>query len=182
MGVELALDVTDTLLEVPLMDDVEAEKLVHVKRKHLNSKQVELHLVVNLLRHLLLALVHAAAYVRKTTITTLKCMLLYNENKETRIRLLEEDFINLEQNQYAENAVLKTWVLSCEQIRLKDPKVVNLLSTISFLDAKSVLDSLLLQIEIPDTLGLADALTTLKVFALVTSSEDGEVFDIYRIV
>lgn len=181
MGVELALDVTDTLLEVPLMGDVEAEKLVHVKRKHLNSKQVELHLVVNLLRHLLLALVHAAAYVRKTAITTLKCMLLYNENKETRIRLLEEDFINLEQNQYAENAVLKTWVLSCEQI-MKDPKVVNLLSTISFLDAKSVLDSLLLQIEIPDTLGLADALTTLKVFALVTSSEDGEVFDIYRIV
>jgi len=178
---KLALDVTDILLEVPLMDDLEAEELVSAKLQHLNLNQTEVHSLVTLLEYLPLALVQAAAYIHKTSITIHRYLDLYNEDKGTQMRLLETDFIDLERDQNAENAVLKTWMLSFEQIKLEDPKAANLLSIMSFLDAESIPESLL-QVEIPDSLDLVDALATLKAFALVTSSEIGDAFDMHGMV
>jgi len=178
---KLALDVTDILLKVPLMDDLEAEELVSAKLQHINLNQIEVHSLVTLLEYLPLALVQAAAYIHKTSITIHKYLDLYNENKETQMRLLETNFIDLGRDQNTENAVLKTWMLSFEQIKLEDSKAANLLSIMSFLDAKSIPESLL-QVEIPDSLDLVDALATLKAFALVTSSEIGDAFDMHGMV
>lgn len=178
---KLALDVTDILLEVPLMDELEAEELVSAKLQHLNPNQTEVHSLVTLVEYLPLALVQAAAYIHKTSITIHRYLDLYNEDKGTQMRLLETDFIDLERDQNAENAVLKTWMLSFEQIQLEDPKAANLLSIMSFLDAKSIPESLL-QVEIPNSLDLVDALATLKAFALVTSSEIGDAFDMHGMV
>jgi len=177
----LALDSTGTSLEVPLMDDVEANKLVNAKLQHLHPNQSEVHSLVALLEYLPLALVQAAAYIQKTTITIQKYIQLYNRDEVTQIRLLERNFSDLERDQNAENAVLKTWILSFEQIKLEDPKAANLLSIMSFLDAESIPESLL-QVEIPDSLDLIDALALLKAFALVTSSGNDETFDMHRMV
>lgn len=177
----LAVDLTDTLLKVPLMDDVEAEKLVHDKLKHLESKQVEVHLLVNLLGYLPLALVQAAAYIRRTTITIRQYIQLYNKDEGTQMRLLGQDFSDLERDQNAENAVLKTWILSFEQIKMEDPQAASLLSYMSFLDAQSIPESLL-EVMIPDSLGLLESLAALKAFALVTSSEDNEAYDMHRMI
>lgn len=178
---KLALDLTHTLLEVPPMDDVEAEKLVQDKLKNLDSRQVDLHLLVNLLGYLPLALVQAAAYIRKTTITIHKYIELYNKDEGTQMRLLGQDFSDLERDQNAENAVLKTWILSFEQIKMEDPQAADLLSIMSFLDAQHIPESLL-RVVIPDSLDLIVSLATLKAFALVTSSEDDESFDVHRMV
>lgn len=178
---KLALDLTHTLLEVPPMDDVEAEKLVQDKLKNLDSRQVDLHLLVNLLGYLPLALVQAAAYIRKTTITIHKYIELYNKDKGTQMRLLGHDFSDLERDHNAENAVSKTWILSFEQIKLEDPQAADLLSIMSFLDAQNILESLL-QVMVPNSLDLVESLATLKAFALVTSSEDNETYDMHRMV
>jgi len=178
---QLALDLTDTLLDVPLMDDVEAEKLVNDKLKHLNPKPIEVHSLVVLLGYLPLALVQAAAYVRTTTITIRKYIQLYNKDKGTQMRLLETNFTDIERDQNAENAVLKTWILSFEQIKLEDPQAANLLSIMSFLDAQTIPESLL-RVIIPRTLDPVKLLATLKAFALVTSSEDDETYDMHRMV
>lgn len=80
---KLALGLTNTLLEVPLMDDVEAEKLVNNKLKCLNPKQVDVHSLVILLGYLSLALVQAAAYIHKTSIIIRKYIDLYNKDGGT---------------------------------------------------------------------------------------------------
>jgi len=139
------------------------------------------HSLVTLLEHLPLALVQAAAYIHKTSITIHKYIDLYNKDEGTQMRLLQTDFSDLERDQNAENAVLKTWVLSFEQVKLEDPKAANLLSIMSCLDAKSIPESML-QVEIPDSLDFVNALATLKAFALVTTSENGETFDVHRMV
>ncbi len=179
---KLALDLTGVLLEVPLMEDVEAGKLVNTKLQYLVPNQ-EVHSLVTLLEHLPLALVQAAAYIHKTSITIHKYIDLYNKDEGTQMRLLETDFRDLERDQNAENAVLKTWVLSFEQVKLENPKAANLLSIMSCLDAKSIPESML-QVEIPDSLDFVNALATLKAFALVivTTSENGETFDVHRMV
>lgn len=178
---KLALDLTDILLEVPRMDDIEAENLVHDKLKHLNSKQVEVHSLVELLGYLPLALVQATAYIQKTSIDIRKYIELYSKDKGTQMHLLGQDFSDLERDQNAENAVLKTWILSFEQIKKEDPQAAELLSIMSFFDAQNIPESLL-EVIIPDSLKLVESLATLKAFALVTSSEDNETYDMHRMV
>ena len=178
---KLAIDLTDSLVEVPRMDDTEAGKLISTKLGHLASSGDEVHSLVVLLEYLPLALVQAAAYIQKTSNTISKYIQIYRKDERTKMRLLDRDFSDLERDQEAENALLKTWILSFEQIENEHPQAANLLSIMSYFDAQGIPESLL-ECELPDTLDLEDALATLKAFALVTSGKNRESLDMHRMV
>lgn len=178
---KLAGDLTDNLIEVPRMAFTEAEIMVKNKLGHTTFKPEEIQSLITLLEHLLLALIQALAYIRKASITIGKYLQLYQKDKSTKIRLLERDFGDTERDQEAENAIVKTWTLSFEQIKVEHSQAADLLCMMSYLDAQSVPEALL-QVEIPDSLDLEDALATLKGFALITADEQGEHFDMHRMV
>ena len=176
----LAVDLAGSFVEVPRMNEIEAKDLIESKLGYLHNQE-ELHSLVAGMEYLPLALVQAAAYLQKTSITIRKYLELYKRNNSIQIRLLESHTDDLERDHEAENAVLKTLALSFDQTKLEHPRANDILAIVSFLDPQGIPESIL-ETLLPDTLELTEALATLRAFALITPSADGDSFDLHRIV
>jgi tetratricopeptide (TPR) repeat protein len=169
-------------VEVPeLSEDIAMDLLQkYVPTHDLGKHEDDAKSLLKQLTHLPLAIVQAAVYINKNGISLAKYLSLLADQEEEVIDLLSEHFEDDSRYRNVKNPVAMTWLISFEQIRLRDPLAVEYLSFIACVDSKNVPLSLL-----PPGLSRKkeiDALGTLSAYSFIYEHEADSSLDIHRLV
>jgi tetratricopeptide (TPR) repeat protein len=169
-------------VEIPeLSEDIAMDLLQkYVPTHDLGKHEDDTKSLLKQLTHLPLAIVQAAAYINKNGISFARYLSLLTDQEEEVIALLSEHFEDDSRYRDVKNPVAMTWLISFEQIRLRDPLAVKYLSFIACVDSKNVPLSLL-----PPGLSRKkeiDALGTLSAYCFVYEHEADSSLDVHRLV
>jgi tetratricopeptide (TPR) repeat protein len=170
------------IIEVPDMDDDGAIQLLEKSliEPSLLNDQRDAKILLKELTYLPLAIVQAAAYINENSITLGHYLSLLNEQEESVIELLSEEFEDDWRYPSVKNPVTTTWLISFEQIRRRDPLASDYLSFMACIDRKDIPQSLL-----PDGAALKkkiEAIGTLKAYSFIIKRSEAMVFDLHRLV
>ncbi|KAL6236379.1 hypothetical protein BDW75DRAFT_239330 [Aspergillus navahoensis] len=180
-GVKFTKGAANALIEVKPMTSEEAKLLIKSNVTDQILEESELDRLSELLGHLPLAIVQAAAFMQENSMSVSEYIELYNDSEETSMDLLCEPFETLGRDTGVPNAVATTLIVSIDQIKERDPKAVEILQLIAFLDRNEVPKSLI-QHRIKRPLELTKALGTLKAFSLIVSTDGKGNFSFHRLV
>jgi hypothetical protein len=136
--------------------------------------------LVEVLEHLPLAIVQAAAFIDYRSQTVAEYLELYRSTESAPIWLLDEEFFDPGRYEQGANAVFRTLAASFDQIRRIDERAAGLLSMISFFDHKNVPEILFCHL-VDTTQALYKSTGLLKAFSLVTASHDSKALDLHRL-
>jgi tetratricopeptide (TPR) repeat protein len=132
------------------------------------------------LTYLPLAIVQAAAYMNANSISPANYLSLCKEQEEDVIELLSEEFEDEWRYKSVKNPVATTWLISFEQIRMRDSLATEYLSFMACINRKDIPQSLLpsgrsrkLEIE---------AMGTLRAYSFIITRGQAAVFDLHRLV
>lgn len=158
------------IIEVPEMEEDGALQLLQksLVEPSLLDRQGDANILIKELTYLPLAIVQAAAYINENSITLGDYLSLLNEQEESVIELLSEEFEDDWRYPSVKNPVATTWLISFEQIRHKS------------IDRKDIPQLLL-----PDDEALKkklEAIGTLKAYSFIIKRGEGMVFDLHRLV
>ncbi len=170
-----------------LCEDVAIELLQkYVPALNLAKDENDAKSLLEQLTYLPLAIVQAASYINKNDIPLSTYLSLLVDQEEEVIDLLSEHFED--DSRYPDddrsvkrkNPVAMTWLISFEQIRVRDPSAAEFLSFIACVDSKNVPLSLL-----PPGLSRKkeiDALGTLSAYSFVYKRQADSSLDVHRLV
>ncbi|CZR68592.1 uncharacterized protein PAC_18491 [Phialocephala subalpina] len=142
--------------------------------------------MLNELEYLPLAIVQAASYMRQKSWTIQQYLQYYKEkDSDMALRFLLHEFKDKARIDGVTNAVLKTWIITFEQVEQQDSRAGELLWMMSFFDRQNIPAYLLKGVG--ESQGaIADAIGTLKAFSFVVgtlkSNNIDENFTIHRLV
>ncbi|KAJ4301871.1 hypothetical protein N0V90_003967 [Kalmusia sp. IMI 367209] len=130
-----------------------------------------------------LAIVQAAAYIKKNETPLSKYEAFLHEQEQQVIELLSEDFED--EGRYkgiesVKNPVATTWLMSFEQIRQSDPLAADYLAFISCVASKHIPESLLHPG--PSSLKQENAIGTLSAYSFVIRRAADNTLDVHRLV
>ncbi|KAK9384145.1 hypothetical protein V1515DRAFT_576687 [Lipomyces mesembrius] len=168
------------LVLVPELDESVAIDLLqkYIPHEHdLGKHEDDTKSLLKQLTCLPLAIVQAASYINENDIPLAEYLSLLAEQEEEVIGLLSEHF----EDDSSKNPVAMTWLISFEQIRLKDKWAAEFLSFIACVDSKNVPRELL-----PPP-GLSrkqeiDAIGTLKAYSFIYERQADSTYDVHRLV
>ncbi|KAI0868749.1 TPR-like protein [Hypoxylon argillaceum] len=135
--------------------------------------------LLELLTYLPLAIKQAAAYMARTGLSVKDYLEGYRRSDKSRIDSLSRHFEDRSRYQDIANPIATTWLISFNHIEKHCPLAARYLKFISFLAEKDVPRALLLEYEEE---GSAEALGVLQGYSFVTEREDGDSFDVHRLV
>lgn len=179
-GVKFTRNLSPELVEVNTMTEDESSRLIRSALSDNTPTDEEIHEISDLLGHLPLALAQATAFMQENVLTISEYIELYKDSDETQMDLLSESFETLGRDSQVPNAVATTLIISINQIKKKDPKAVEILSLVAFIDQHDIPKSLI-QAKVKRPLDFTKALGTLKAFSLITANERGN-FSLHRLV
>jgi tetratricopeptide (TPR) repeat protein len=169
------------MIEIDEMDDAEARDLL--KRSLQNKQLVEdKDGTIKLLKSLVnlpLAIMQAAAYLNAKGSTIAKYLSIYEESSDNIIKLLSKDFEDVRRYRDMKNPVATTWLISFEQIQVRDPLVADYMAFISCVKEQDILSDMLPPASEFDK---TEALGTLKAFGFIKERVSGTSYDIHRLV
>ncbi|KAJ0414986.1 hypothetical protein BJY00DRAFT_294203 [Aspergillus carlsbadensis] len=180
-GVKFTKGLANTLIEVQPMTSEESRCLIQRTVTDHYLEESDMDELSGLLDHLPLAIVQAAAFMQENSMSIREYIELYNDSDETRMELLSEPFETLGRDTRVPNAVATTFIVSIDQIKERDPKAVDILSLIAFLDRNKIPKSLV-QYKVKRPIELAKALGTLKAFSLIVATDGKGNFSVHRLV
>ncbi|KAL1603478.1 hypothetical protein SLS60_005065 [Paraconiothyrium brasiliense] len=131
-----------------------------------------------------LALVQAAAYIRKRAprCSVRKYLEEYRQSDSTKTSLLNQEAGHLRRDETASNSVLITWQISFDHIRSTRRSAADLLSLMSFFDRQGIQDSLLRRnTNVPDNIFFDDILV-LRDYTFIKSTGDANIFEMHSLV
>ena len=133
------------IIEVPEMDEDGALQLLQrsLVEPSLLDHQRDAKILLKELTYLPLAIVQAAAYINENSIALGDYLSLLNEQEESVIELLSEEFEDEWRCPSVNNPVATTWLISFEQIRQLNPLATEYLSFMACIDWKDIPQSLL---------------------------------------
>ncbi|OCK73604.1 kinesin light chain, partial [Lepidopterella palustris CBS 459.81] len=172
----------ENVIQVVEMDENIATQVLRnslINKELLNNR----HVVVQLLRQLTflpLAIVQAAAYINENGISLLEYLLLLDNREEDIIEVLSEDFEDEGRYQDLKNPVATTWLISFEQIRVRDSLAADYLSFMSCIDPKAIPQSLLPPVR--SRKKMVDAIGTLSAYSFISKRPADQSFDLHRLV
>jgi hypothetical protein len=134
------------------------------------------------LTYLPLAIIQAAAYINATEVSLTEYEELLSKQDDEVIELLSEDFGDDGRYAGVENAVVKTWLISFEQICRRSSLAFEYLGFMACVDPKDIPRSLLPSSERSSLKQQTDAIGILNAFSFITKHEGGLAFDIHRLV
>ena len=179
-GVRFTKSQAADLVEVQTMTEEESSRLIKSTLTDCIPTDSEINELAGLLGHLPLALAQAAAFMQENVLTASEYIELYKESDETQMDLLSEPFAALGRDSAVPNAVVTTFIVSINQIKERDPKAIEILSLVAFVDQHDIPKSLI-QGKLKRPLELTKALGTLKSFSLVITNEQGNL-SLHRLV
>ncbi|KAL4899128.1 hypothetical protein BDW74DRAFT_163919 [Aspergillus multicolor] len=170
-----------TMVEVKPMTAEESKLLIKSNVTDHFLEESEMDGLSELLGHLPLAMVQAVAFMQENSMSIGEYIELYNDSEETSMDLLCEPFETLGRDTGVPNAVATTLIVSINQIKEQNPKAVEVLQLIAFLDRNEVPKSLV-QARVKRALDLTKALGTLKAFSLIVPTDGKGNFSFHRLV
>ena len=141
--------------------------------------------LLDLLCHLPLAISQAAAYITKNQSTIAEYLELFQETEVDMIELLDADFKDRTRYKEGQNAVLKTWSVSFDQIEHLDEVAYEILLFVGLVEPKAIPFHCL------PTIGpgyeisaeqLNKALDLLCGYEMLHRREDGKTYDMHSLV
>ncbi|OCK72799.1 hypothetical protein K432DRAFT_430890, partial [Lepidopterella palustris CBS 459.81] len=170
------------LIYVPEMDEEAATLVLRnslANREVLNDGPTVVQLL-RLLTFLPLAIVQAAAYINENDISLAEYVSLFDDREENIIEVLSEDFEDEGRYHDLKNPIATTWLISFEQIRVRDSLAADYLSFMSCIDPKAVPLSLLPPAQTKKK--EIDAIGTLSAYSFITKRPADQCFDLHRLV
>ncbi|KAH9207879.1 hypothetical protein DL95DRAFT_481880 [Leptodontidium sp. 2 PMI_412] len=170
------------VVEVPDMDENVAIQLLQkcLVNPDLVHNRPDTIALLKELTYLPLAIVQAVAYINENGITFADYLLLLADQEEEVINLLSEEFEDDGRYHNIKNPVAKTWLVSFEHIRHRDPLAADYLSFMCCIDSKDIPQSLL-------PLGQSrkkdmEAIGTLSAYSFITKRPADAALDLHRLV
>lgn len=180
-GVKFTKGVANAVIEVKPMSSEESKNLIKNNVTDHVLEECEMDGLADLLGHLPLAIVQAAAFMQENSMSISEYIELYNDSEETSMDLLCEPFETLGRDTGVPNAVATTLIVSIDQIKERDLKAIEILDLIAFLDRNDVPKSLV-QHRVKRALDLTKALGILKAFSLIVATDGKGNFSFHRLV
>jgi len=169
------------VIQVTEMDEDAATQVL--RNSLINKEILNDHAVVQLLRQLTflpLAIVQAAAYINENDISLAEYLSLLDDREENIVEVLSEDFEDEGRYHDIKNPIATTWLISFEQIRIRDSLAADYLSFMSCINPKAIPLSLLLPAQ--SRKKIIDAIGTLSAYSFITKRPDDQSLDIHRLV
>lgn len=135
--------------------------------------------MISRLTYFPLAIVQAAAYINAIEIKIGDYLLLLSQQEVEVIQLLGEDFEDEGIYRGAKNPIATTWLISFEQIKLRDKLAAQYLSFMACIEPKEIPQSLLPKGK--SRKQETDAIGTLTAYSFVTKRSNGDL-DLHRLV
>jgi tetratricopeptide (TPR) repeat protein len=132
------------------------------------------------LTYLPLAIVQAVAYINKNQITLSQYATLLDDTEQNIIDVLSKEFEDEGRYEGTKNPIATTWLISFEQIRIRDPLAADYLSFMSCIDAKDIPQSLLPPPQ--STVMAVDAIGTLSAYSFIAKHKTAPLLDLHRLV
>ena len=163
------------------MDDVESRELLKtsLQNKRLVEDEDGTTKLLKLLVNLPLAIMQAVAYLNAKGVTIAEYLRIYKESSDSVIKLLSKDFEDRRRYPGMKNPVATTWLISFEQIRLRNPLAADYMAFISCIRDQDIPRDLLPP---APQLEKAEAIGTLKAFGFIKERLRGESYDMHRLV
>ena len=171
---------TNEPINVLPMSGSESEKLLRSKLSdELSSDPAVIVQLVSALGNLPLAISQAAAFVAENDMDASGYLAAFREDEA---QVLSVDLWDSRRPSENGSSLLRTWQLSFQQIRNKEPRAAEILSLMSVLDRNAIPKSLLVdENESATEFEFNRALGTLKAFSLIIAEKDGK-FGLHRLV
>lgn len=183
LGVKFAgakLTTVGGLITIPQMSVSESKNLLVEKLEGDDYDDHDLTELVEILEHLPLAIVQAAAFIGENSQSIGEYLQLYRVSDSSKIKLLSQNFEDEERDPDIKNPVAVTWAISFELIRKTNLRAAELLSFMSVLDRQNIPKTLLSSEK--KEVELEKALGTLKGFSLITVEQSHQAFNMHRLV
>lgn len=180
-GVSFTRNSPADLIEVQTMSERESTGLIKSKLTDNIAHESEIHELTSLLEHLPLALVQAAAFMQENVMSISEYLELYKDGDETQMELLCEPFEALGRDSGIPNAVAATLMISINQIKERNPRAVEILSLMGFLDRHEI-PKAFIERKKERPLDLVKALGTLKAFSLIVEGGVQGTYSMHRLV
>ncbi|KAL1999850.1 hypothetical protein VTN02DRAFT_3893 [Thermoascus thermophilus] len=180
-GVSFTRNSPAHLIEVQTMSERESTGLIKSKLMENIAHESEIHELTSLLEHLPLALVQAAAFMQENVMSIREYLELYRDGDETQMELLCEPFEALGRDSGIPNAVAATLMISINQIKERNPRAVEILSLMGFLDRHEI-PKAFIERKKERPLDIVKALGTLKAFSLIVEGGVQGTYSMHRLV
>jgi tetratricopeptide (TPR) repeat protein len=165
---------SEQLLDSNLEEDFQSN--TQSDRKSQESKN-ELLLALG---HIPLAIKTATAYINTMGITINQYLdILSTKDEEAQLVLSHMDYDERRDHESL-NSIVRTWIISFDQIDLHEPRAAELLSLMSMFDQYKIPKMLLTRENEPESTYIA-GIGVLRSFAFITF-HDGDTYDIHRLV
>jgi tetratricopeptide (TPR) repeat protein len=169
------------VINIDEMDDTESKELFQrslQKRQLIQDKDSTTKLLKSLV-NLPLAIMQAAAYLNAKGCTIAEYLGIYEENSDNVIKLLSKDFEDIRRYPDMKNPVATTWLISFQQIQVRDPLAADYMAFISCIKEQDIPRNLLPPASEFDK---TEALGTLKAFGFIKERISGVSYDMHRLV
>jgi len=173
----------DHVLKIGKLEKDDARDLLRKKLPNDKSDDEDCNALIRALECLPLAITQAAAYIamKIPRMTISKYLEYFRRNEANQISLLSKDGGDLRRDPEVPNAVVITWQISFEQIKLQNALAADLLSRMCILDRQGIPRFLIFEDD-GDDLEFEDAIGVLIGFSFVSSQEDGDNFEMHPLV
>ena len=169
-----------TPIKVESMDPLESLELLKGKLPtESGSEAVEL---VMELEHVPLAISQAGAYIRERAplMTIPKYLAEFRKSQDNQTTLLNSNHSDLRRDGEVPNAVITSWQLSFDHVRVTYPKAADVLCLMSFFNRQAIPQSLVQGGY--DDLAFCEVMGPLLNFSLVRAETTGQMFELHRLV
>ncbi|KAJ5092783.1 P-loop containing nucleoside triphosphate hydrolase protein [Penicillium angulare] len=193
------------IIQVKPMDQSSAISLFGKKLgTEMESNREDVNQLVKALEFMPLALVQAAAYIKRRAPrqSVGQYLASFQNNDRQKISLLHYEEGHLRRDQEAKNSILTAWHISFDHIREQRPSAGKLLSLMSFFDRQGIPEGLLrvhteinfhtINEDIDDNEGYSDQspvddmfendITMLRDYSMISISADCDNFEMHRLV
>ncbi|KAM0542036.1 hypothetical protein ACHAO7_010158 [Fusarium culmorum] len=180
---EVAVTVArNNILELPEMDKEDARTLLQssvIQKDHMQNTDLADRLLREL-AYLPLAITQASAYMSINRISIKEYMRLLQNTDQDMVELLSIAFRDGTHYDAAQGAVITTWIVSFEQIRVLHEEAATLLSFASCLEPKAIPRTLLPRLGTEQS--MTRAIGILCGYSFLSQREDGDMFDMHSLV
>ncbi|KAK4038535.1 acyl transferase/acyl hydrolase/lysophospholipase [Parachaetomium inaequale] len=171
------------VVEVPQMSRDEALQYLQkalINKALLNDK-AGVKGLLKILTYLPLALAQAAAYINMHKLSVREYLTVLSKTDHEKIAVLETEFPDRTRNDgsHSTNAIVRTWIVSFDKIK-QDADAAAILSFLAFIEPTDIPRAMLPPLT--SSQKLMHALGVLCGYSFLTSREDGEAYDMHRLV
>ncbi|GAB7336313.1 hypothetical protein MBLNU13_g09056t1 [Cladosporium sp. NU13] len=172
----------NNIVDLEKLELVTATKLFKkmLPRKGLSDDEAVIVELLGELDCLPLAITQAAAYLNCNPISIGKYLSYLRGTESNMVYVMSQEMGDPTRDKHGANAVAKTWLVSFDQILLRDPDAAEILQYMSCIEWKAIPRSILPALE-PEA-RMATAIGRLWSYAFIGTRNDNKTYDMHRLV